>query len=156
MSDTRLHTLGEVSTLMEGLAAQITLANGCETDIGTKVFVGRKKIDDDLVPCFVLHEAEDVIVQRDEKKPNLMTAQRYVLIGYDKCDAENPNRQAHKIIRDLKRMCFAGDKKDMQFGGKVHRVTYQGKDIGARPDGVAIVLALIEISVVIVEVLSEP
>ena len=48
------------------------------------------------------------------------------------------------MIRDMKRATFFDGR---TLGGKVYEVRYLGKDIGPRPDGVALVQARIAISV---------
>jgi hypothetical protein len=139
--------------------ARITVALGAETDIGTTVFRGRRKIDDEMIPCSVLIEGEDAphgtagrTVTIDQR-----VVQRYVLIGYAKCDADNPNDVAHRIIRDLKRSIFRTNGiGSRNLGGTVKDVSYRGRDIGPRADGVAIVMAIIEIDVDYNEDLANP
>lgn len=132
---------------------QITVANGAETDIGLKVFRGKRKVDDDEAPCCVLVEGPDTPVDRPGKLPTSTITQTYILVGYLACDADNPNDAAHKIIRDFKRAIFKGDG---TLGGAVIRANYRGRDIGPRADGVNIVTALIEITIDYVEDLTNP
>ena len=136
-----------------GRMAQITKANGYETDIGLKVYRGARKVQDDLVPCSTLIEGGDTVEQAQGRLPTARIDQDYILGGYTPCDPMNPNDAAHKVIRDLKRAIFSGD---TSLGGKVHRIEYKGRDIGPRTDGLPIVFALIEISVRYVENLTEP
>ncbi len=131
----------------------IRVANGCETDIGATVYRGKRKVEDDAAPCAVLVEGTDTIVDRPGKLPTVTIDQSYVLGGYVACDADNPNDAAHALIRDLKKAMFSDGG---NFGGKVRSVNYKGRDIGPRTDGVAIVFALIEITVSYVEVLGQP
>lgn len=133
--------------------AAIRVANGCETDIGATVYRGKRKVEDDAAPCAVLVEGADTVTDRPGKLPAAKIEQGYVLGGYVPCDADNPNDAAHALIRDLKRAIF---KDGGTFGGKVVSVNYKGRDIGPRTDGVAIVFALIEISVTYVESLVNP
>lgn len=139
----------EIATRM----AAITVANGCETDIGLRVFRGRRKIEDDMVPCAVLIEGSDVVRDQPGKLPTASIDQSYVLGGYVACDPDNPNDAAHAVIRDIKRAMFKGN---ATFGKSVLHVKYKGRDIGPRTDGVAIVFAIVEITVTYVEDLTNP
>jgi len=144
----------DIAKLIEARMQQITLAGGYETDIGTRVLRGARKVDDSWVPCSVLIEGNDDPVQGESlKSPVAKIKQSYVLGGYTQCDPQNPNDAAHKIIRDLKRAMFADG---ATLGGKVAKIEYKGRDIGPRTDGVAIVFAIIEVVVTYVENLSEP
>lgn len=139
----------EISTRM----STITVANGFETDIGLTVYRGKRKVEDDAAPCSVLIEGADTVEDRPGKLPAVKVAQGYVLGAYLACDADNPNDAAHAAIRDLKKAMFSDGG---NFGGKAHVVSYRGRDIGPRTDGVAIVFALIEITVTYVEQLTNP
>lgn len=133
--------------------AAIRLANGCETDIGATVYRGKRKVEDDASPCAVLVEGTDTVTDRPGKMATVKIEQSYVLGGYVACDADNPNDAAHGLIRDLKKAMFSDGG---NFGGKVHLVSYKGRDIGPRTDGVPIVFALIEIGVTYIENLAQP
>lgn len=139
----------EIHTRLQG----IRLANGSETDIGRDILLGRRKIDDDRPPCIVLLEGADDPRDQPGRVPSVLIAQSYVIDGYDVCNPDHPNLQAHAIIRDLKRAIFA---KDTTLGGAVRLVTYLGRDIGPRADGVALVQARILINVEYVEDLTNP
>lgn len=144
----------DIALLIQARMLQITQANGYETDIGSRLLRGARKVDDTWVPCGVIIEGVD----RVDNGPSSRTAsakveQHYVLGGYLKCDPQHPNDAAHKVIRDLKKAIFADG---TTLGGKVTKVEYKGRDIGPRTDGVAIVFAIIEITVTYVENLGEP
>lgn len=133
---------------------RITKAQGAETDIGGNIFRGRRKIDDSQVPCLVLVEGLDSPMPGPSKRnPGVKTRQSYVLVGYDKCDPDHPNDKAHAMIRDMKRAVFHDG---ATLGEQVIGVEYQGRDIGPRGDGVAIVSATIEIIVEYEESLQNP
>lgn len=146
-----------LTTLMAG----ITIANGYETDIGVRVFRGKRKIDDSHVPCAVLLEGEDKPGGTQGSASQQVT-QSYVLGGYVECDPDNPNDAAHAIIADIKKAVFTlADPTRAEeisgtttFGGRVKSVTYTGRDIGPRTDGVPIVFAVVHIDVVFVEQLT--
>lgn len=155
---TLLKTSEEVSAEIKGRMDAILLTNDCETNIGVSVFQGRRKIDDDQVPCAVLIEGEDDVTDlAGRTMTDARLSQRYVMIGYDLCDANNPNIKAHAIIRDLKRAIYrtAGIASG-NLGGTVRAVRYRGRDIGPRADGIAIVMAVVEIDVEFSEDLANP
>ena len=152
----------DVALHINSLLANIRLVNGYETDIGLRVFRGKRKVADQEVPCAVLLEGEDKpLSTQGEASQNIV--QSYVLGGYVECDPDHPNDAAHKIISDIKRALFtlpADATRAEQitgtttFGGKIKNVTYKGRDIGPRADGVPIVFAVVHIDVQFVEQLS--
>lgn len=147
-------TAEQIAALLQARIEQITVANGCETDIGKKVLRGARKVDDSWVPCATIIEGVDKVEQSPSlKAPGLKVDQHYVLGGYAPCNPQHPNDVAHKIIRDLKRAIF---KDGATLGGKVVKVDYKGRDIGPRADGVAIVFAIIEVVVSYMEDLANP
>lgn len=149
---TLLNKASEVADELATRLATITKANGFETDIGLRVFRGRRNIDDKAAPCAILIEGNDMPKSRPGKLNTYEIEQDYVLGGYVQCDPDHPNDAAHALLRDVKKVVFADD----NLGRKVKRVNYKGRDIGPRTDGVAIVMAIIEISVEYVEDLTNP
>ena len=136
--------------------ATCTVAQGAETDLGAKVHLGRRHVDDTMIPCCVVIEGDDVPA-RGNVKTAVKLDQRYVLFAYVTCDANNPNTAAHAAIRDMKRALFnTAGVPDNTLGGKVREIEYLGRDIGPRSDGAAFVLAAIEVGVEYVEHLSNP
>lgn len=150
----QFQTAGQIAELIEARVGLISVANGYETDIGLRVLRGARKVDDAWVPCASIIEGTDDPQQSESlKAPSAKIEQDYVLGGYVRCDAQHPNDAAHKVIRDLKKAIF---RDGATLGGKVSKVTYKGRDIGPRTDGVNIVFAIIEIGITYVENLSEP
>lgn len=143
----------EVAAGVAARIAAITKANGYETDIGLRLFKGRRNVDESAVPCAVLIEGADSPTDRPGKLPTASITQRFVIAAYVHCDANNPNDAAHEAIRDIKRAIFAGDG---NFGGKVLKVSYAGRDIGPRADGVPVVFVTVDIDVDYVEDLTNP
>lgn len=144
----------DVSAELNTRCSTRTKALGAETDIGVRVLRGRRKLDDDMVPCTVIVEGLDTPkMGESSRRATSQTRQTYVLVGYHKCDPDHPNDVGHAIIRDLKRAVF-GD--GTTLGERVRLVTYGGKDIGPRGDGVGIVSASIEVVVEFVEDLANP
>lgn len=149
-------TAGEIAGYLDTALKTISKANGFETDIGTRVLRGRRAVHDDLVPCAVLIEGDDRVTQAETRKSaTAKIKQDYMLIGYSPCDADNPNDEGHKVIRDLKKVIFGGSN-GTTLDGKVTLVEYKGRDIGPRADGRAIVMALIQVSIDYVEKLDQP
>lgn len=145
---------GDIATELAARLSRIRLADGFETDIGRDVKRGRRKLPaDDAPPCVVMFEGDDTPTDRPGRIPLVLVQQAYVFDAFDKCDPDNPNDQAHKMIRDLKRAIFAGD---ATLGGKVSKVMYIGRDIGPRPDGAALVQARVMIVIEYVEDLTNP
>lgn len=137
---------------IEGRVAQIAVANGFETDIGTRIFHGRVAVNDDEPPCTSIIEGDDTIQGTPGRSAVWKVEQVYALVAYAPCDPAHPNQAAHKIIRDLKRAIFkTNGKPDATFGGKVLEVHYKGRHIAPRADGVAVVMAIVEIAVVFAE-----
>lgn len=132
----------------------ILTSNGYETDIGRDVMAGYRKIPgDDRPPCLIVLEGADDVRDQPGRIPSVLISQMYHLDGFDKCDADNPNTKGHAIIRDIKRAIF---KDGTTLGNAVKSVTYIGRDIGPRPDGVALVQARVMITVEFVEDLTNP
>jgi hypothetical protein len=150
-------------TRAEDVAAQIatrlatrTIALGAETDLGVSIYHGRRHVDDEMIPCSVIIEADDTPDDRTVLT-SVSVGQRYVLFAYVPCDPLHPNVAAHKAIRDMKRAIFTTNgKPDRWWGQTIRGVKYLGRDIGPRADGAAFVLAAVEIEVSYVEDLTQP
>lgn len=148
-----LHRAEDVAAAIKARVLTRTKAQGAETDLGTKVYQGRRKIDDDMIPCCAIIEADDSTARTRSMRAEYDVEQRYVLFAYVLCDPDNPNVAAHAAIRDLKRAVLGGDGR---LGGLVRQVTYVGRDIGPRADGAAFVVAAIEFTVSYVEHMDAP
>ncbi len=147
-------TAGEISGELKSRLQTIRATNGAETDIGRDVMMGRRKIPaDDQPPCLIVLEGEDDVKDRPGTLPMVLVSQNYIIDGFDACDPDNPNEKAHAIIRDIKKAIF---KDGTTWSGKVKSVKYLGRDIGPRPDGVALVQARVMISVEYIEQLNQP
>lgn len=149
---TTLRSASDVAQLIEGRMQTINTTNGYLTEIGARVFRGRRRIDDSHLPCVVIAEGDDKVVQNG-RLTTCDVDQQYILIAYDNCDPDHPNDRAHAIIKDLKKAIF---KDGTTFSNSVLRVSYSGRDIGPRADGVGIVCASIEIGVRFSEDLANP
>lgn len=142
---------GELGQYLTDILKQIRVANGYETDIGTKVFRGKLRHDQDLVPYTVLVEGEDS--PDDQGVDEILTRQEYAVGAYVACDADNPNDAAHAAIRDIRRAIFTRGEGPARkrLGNRVREVKYLGKDIGPRADGVPIVFAIVHFEITFVE-----
>lgn len=149
---THLKKASDIATELTTRLAKLRIADGAGTDIGAVVLRGRRRIDDNQVPCVVLIEGPDAPTSAPSRIPQCEVTQTYILVAYDKCHPNHPNDKAHLMIRDLKRAVF-GD--GTTLGDKVRRVTYVGRDIGPRGDGVDVVCATVEITVSYVEDLAD-
>ena len=151
-----LHTAEDIGTELSTRLAACTVALGAESDLGTRVSPGRRRIDDTMIPCAVVIEGDDV-PDRGNVKTSYKLDQRYVLYAYVPCDPDNPNDAAHAAIRDLKRAVFNTDgAADPKLGGLVRDCVYLGRDFGPRADGASFVLAAVEVGVEYVENVANP
>lgn len=148
----------DIALYIDSLQHNITKANGYETDIGLKVFRGKRKIDHTAAPCAVLLEGDDAVGGQQGDGGQVVT-QSYALGGYAPCDPDNPNDTAHQIISDLKKAVFQrvdvtraeSIQGTTTFGGRVKNVVYAGRNIGPMPDSSAIAFGVIHIDVTFVE-----
>lgn len=151
-----LHRAEDVAAEINSRIEACTIALGAETDLGVKVFQGRRHISDDMIPCATVIEGPDAPA-RARVRTEYEIGQTYVIFAYVPCDPANPNVAAHKAIRDMKRALFkTAGKADATLGGKVRALDYLGRDIGPRADGAAYVVAAIEVSASYVEMLDAP
>ena len=146
-------TATEVAAEIERRVGAITIANGFNTDIGARVFRGKRRIDDSAIPCSTITEGNDNPTSRAGRLPLVTIDQDYIVGGYVQCDPDHPNDAAHLVLKDIKRALFA----DGGTWGSITRiVNYKGRDIGPRSDGGNFVFAIVEFSVSYVEDLSKP
>lgn len=146
----QINKASELAELLTSELQQITIANGYATDIGTQVYRGKRNIEDDQPPCAVLIEGEDRAV--DEGPTQVMLDCDYAVVAYMPCDRDNPNDAAHLAIRDIKRLFFA---KGNRLGNRVKKISYKGRDIGPRGDGVALVMAVVHLTIRFAETLAD-
>lgn len=137
--------------------AAITIANGYNTDIGLKVFRGRRTADEKDVPMSFIVEGDDEVLE--QKGNEVRIAVPFAVEGHTVCDPDNPNDAVHDIVADLKKAIFGGDR---TFGGLVRGpnggqpLQYAGRTIGEREDGAKVVGAAILFKAEITESLSNP
>lgn len=147
---------GNIGAAIQARMEGRTVATGAETDLGVKVFQGKRTVDEAQMPCSSLIEGDDIPDKVDGGTQALIR-QRYALVAFMPCDPNNPNLAGHAAIRDLKRAIWlTNGKPDRSLGGLVKHVRYIGRDISPRPDGTAFLQAGIEIEVEFVEDLWNP
>lgn len=142
----------EIALALANRVAAISVEDGYATDIGTRVYRGRRRLDKEHIPCIVILEGDDAV--RSQSGTDVKLTQRYGLEGHAPCDPDQPNDMAHLIIADLKRAVFADDR---TLGSRrVKELAYVGRSIAPREDGLALVAAAIEIEITFVENLASP
>jgi hypothetical protein len=149
----------DIAGALAARLAQITVANGYATDIGLRVFRGKRSLGEEAVPCVTVIEGDDAPQTGGGKLNGAVTiAQRYAIEGHVVCDPDHPNDAAHLVIADLKRAIFAGGRAvgGAPKLGNAREVNYVGRSISSREDGLAIVAASIEIDAVYAEDLRAP
>lgn len=146
----------DLGAYLTSILSEIKVVNGYETDIGSLVYRGKLKHDEDRIPYCTIVEGEDRPL--DQGQDQVAISQQYAVGAYLQCDPDNPNDAAHKAIRDIKRVIFARGEGPARarLGNKVKNVKYLGKDIGPRADGMAIVFAVVHFEVEYVEHLVPP
>lgn len=144
----------EITTRLQGCR----VASGAETDLGARVYRGRRAVDDTLVPCATIIEGTDDVQESDGRRLlEARVAQDFEILVYVPCDPTHPNDAAHAAIRDVKRALFrTGGQPDRTLGGKVRRLIYRGRDIGPRADGASLVVAQVTVAVEYVEDVANP
>ena len=151
----------EVSQALFERLCGMTQANWAETNIGRKVYRGRKNLDDLAVPYTVLIEQTDTAQDRPGRLPSVSIEQRYLVVACLECDPDNPNDAAHAAIRDIKRAVFKPEA-DVSpgaigaLGGRVKGLHYRGKIIEQRVDGRPLVFVSVELAAEFVEDLTNP
>lgn len=151
--------LNQAEAISDEIVARLekcTQANGAETDLGLKVYRGRRYVDDSMIPCAVLLEGQDEPATK-RLRATYEIDRPYAALAYLPCDADHPNVAGHAGIRDIKRVIFAGSGRELAtLDGKVAEVTYAGSAIGPRADGASFVVATVEFSIRYVENLLDP
>lgn len=143
----------DIALVIAGRIADITVANGYNTDIGLRVYRGRMSLNTKDLPCAVMVEDADSVLET--KGTKVRVKQRYIIEGHDNCDPEQPNDKAHEILQDIKKAIFGGD---LSFEGALrpNDIEYAGRSISAREDGTSICAASVDIDVTFVEELTDP
>lgn len=141
--------------LSERLEA-ITTANGYNTDIGARILRGRRRLDPAAMPCVVIIENPDLVLNRVSKGTLVKLRHAFVIEGHMECDPDNPNDAGHLMVADIKRAIFskAVDVHDAQ--NRIVTMEYAGRTIAPREDGMNFAAAGVEINVEYAEDLAAP
>lgn len=130
--------------------SRITTAAGFQTNIGQRVFEGRRRLDEGHAPCAVLVEGEDSPAgQQLGKVKNVI---RYAVEGIAACDPDHPNVVGRAIVADLKKAIWGTD---ATLGRRALVLEYLGRTIAPREDGQSLVSAAVEFAVTVVEPVGE-
>lgn len=150
-----MSTANDIALALTSRVETINGADGYETTIGVRVYRGRRRLDESCIPCTVIIESDDQVLEqtRGREAAQVKLGQRYILEGHDACDPDHPNDTAQKIIADLKRAIFKAGWYDPTF---IRNIRYIGRTISPREDGTAIVAAAIEVEIEFVESLTAP
>jgi hypothetical protein len=135
----------KLSTLLAQRAALIRVASGYKTDIGARVYRGKRALDAEAIPCCVIVEGDDVPREGAIlKNTNVIIDVPFQFEALLPCDPNNPNDAAHDAIADICAVLFGGD--DPNFGGILKRgLVYVGRTIEPRVAGTATVGVAIKI-----------
>jgi hypothetical protein len=144
----------DIAEYLTSVLSTITKDNGYNTDIGLRVFRGKRKIDQTQMPCVVLIEGEDEPGDVDTRLEIKIT-QDYVIGGYDFCDPDNPNDQGHLIVKDIKKALWNRQVHGVNLGRRVSKFMYKGRDIGPRTDGEPMIFAILYAECVYAETLDD-
>jgi len=154
-----MSTAETLATTLATTLGQVLTTNGYITNLGAKVFRGRRNLNETHIPCIVIIEGNDRVTDEarsapriGERKKMVKLAQRYTLEGHLVCDADHPNDAAHDSTADMKKCIFA----DVTLNGAVRDIKYVGRTISAREDGIEVVAGAIEIELEYTEDLSNP
>lgn len=135
----------QIAVKLTERVAAIRRADGFATDIGQRVYRGRRYLDE--LPATVIDEGPD---RGEFRLGSFCVSLPFVIEAHDELPEDsNPNDHSHLILADLKRAVFGPA--DHTLGGLARAMTYKGRQIGQRAPGVPAVFASIEIEVEYVE-----
>lgn len=147
----------QISIAISELLSTITTENGFESNAGNKVYRGKVKLEESMIPCIVLGEADDESLDQVNYGKTQKIKQKFVIDAWVPCDPDHPNDAAHDAIADIKKLLFTGVNA-MGMGGAlskiVQRIRYVKRSIGPRPEGGAMVSGTVIIEIQYVEELA--
>ena len=120
----------------------------------TRVFRGKRNIDESELPCIVLFEGEDR-VRSDTGSENAEVEQFYGAEWHGPVtDPDNPNDTAHAALAEIKKALFI--RRDPMRAKMFRSIHYKGRSIGTREEGSEFVSAVVLFSAVFAEDLTNP
>lgn len=130
-----LNKASDIAAFLKQRMELITKANGYYTDIGTRVLMGRRKIDASHVPCVVIIEGDDETVRDADTRLEITMDLDFIFAAYLFCDPDHPNDAAHLAIKDIKRALWDQGSMSGNLGRRVVSFKYKGKNIAPAANG---------------------
>lgn len=152
----------DISIAIATKLSDITVANGYNTDIGLSVYRGRRRVELANLPCCVIIEGEEEVVDQirtmtaqgySQRNVTGKLNQTYTIEAILECDPDDPNDAAHDAIADIKVALYKGD---LSLNGKVTAISYRGRVISAREEGFNAISGAVIIGLDFVENLNSP
>jgi hypothetical protein len=143
----------DIAMALHARLSEITTANGFETNAGSRVLRGRRRLDQSKLPCCVIIELPDSV--KDQQTRRVSITAPYVLEAHAQCDPDNPNDVGHKLVADIKRAVFSAP---LKYGDDkpLLALKYVRRTIAPRDDGTDVVAVAVEVSAEYVEQLANP
>lgn len=154
------HSPEEMADIVAARLALIREASGFETDIGRKVYRGRRSVSKDQAPCVTLIENSNDPGESPGRSLQYNVTQGYTMLAYlllsNPEDQDNPNAVMHRALRDMKRAIWKpdGQREDPNLDGQCRFLHYTGTDMAPRDDGSILAVCALEIAVEYVEILA--
>ena len=117
------------------------------------VFRGRRKVDDEMMPCGVVIEGDSIPVERQALTTRYYLRAECAWQAYVLCDAADPNVAAHAALREMKRALWSDGP---TMAGRVRDLEWIGTDIAPRADGAGFVLAVLTFAATVIEDVADP
>jgi len=132
---------------IETALANITIANGYNTDMGTNVVWGKISNTSDQMPCVFLIDGDAANKDNDEvpnvkgraRTLNIKVRKRIIIEAHVACDPNRPNAAGHDALNDIKALMMDGDR---SFDGISMSTLWISDTFGRREDGVAVIPVL--------------
>lgn len=135
----------DVALELAARVSQITIANGYATDVGLRVYRGRRRLTPEHLPCVVLIERKTTPIE--QSKGDAKVAAGFVLEGHSECDPDNPNDMGHALEADIMQAVFTTP--EFTYGSPPKKATYEygGTEISPREDGQKHVQTAVDVTV---------
>lgn len=132
----------EIAKTLKTRLQSIRKSNGFHTDIGAKVFRGKRQLT--TGNCVTIYEGEEDAGRATRREPYTTTAVlHYTAEAALDCDPDNPDIAGHKVVADILRALFAGS--ETLDGLLAAPILYTGRVIQPRMDGQSMVAVQIKL-----------